>query len=71
MNDASIRRNDLPTRAAKRIMALLFTDLAHTSPLIEAYRAKVEKDVARAIWEEQVAMTGEREVEAREGKLPE
>ena len=57
-DDSKTRRNDLPARAARRIIGILFPDAA-PSPLSAAYQQRIEKDLTRAIWEEMIAIEGE------------
>lgn len=69
------RKNELPGRAAKRIMAVLFpAEYASSDPIriamMDVWKGRLELDIVRAIYAEMVAIEGEKAVEAREGRLP-
>jgi hypothetical protein len=60
VTDDRTKRTDLPARAAKRIGDLLFPPTAAlSSELTTLYRARLEKEITRAIWEEMIAIEGE------------
>jgi hypothetical protein len=63
------KRNDLPVRAAKRIMESLFPFEyraddpkynEHASTMTKVFRHHLESEITRAIWQEMVAIEGER-----------
>jgi|HubBroStandDraft_6_1064221.scaffolds.fasta_scaffold1601283_2 hypothetical protein len=79
-DDNRVKRTDLPDRAAKRIVGLLFGKVAykaddpkydaHAAVMTQLFVKTMEDECRRAIWEEMIAIEGEMALGVAKG-LPE
>ena len=73
-----VSRNDLPARVAAWIVAYLFPkDFVLTGnvpepsiAVLEAMKGRLRADIARAVWEEEIALEGEMALQGKERTKP-